>query len=684
MSQWLQAQLNTATQLLETVDRTISKNVTGIIADDTLGGSGPNLLPPVSTRSEVSSSYMSEDASFQQSYQNSQHSASAAREGSQVATSNITTTPYTILTRNPFESPSASVPDNTFLAQGASSGASFGHNAGPPSVALQTHLSQPAMVPLTTMSGNKAIDPRFPYLTLEEKGRDAQLSNTVMTPPLTTVRPQVATELSERNTQSPSLTKQKQDQQDQPSLIQSQQALTPSTSAGTHSTNQNAAAVKLVEQLRKRLDAAQAENEQLEEMLKKEETRAEAEAAAAKRFAEELSALQDVRAQSEAQLSSQMAALQVSNRELTARLETAQRKVFKLEASIVSLEESKKVLEQARNGMEGGMLEALKAQLQSAEARLEAERREHSATRAAGVAREHELERRVAEGSGALSDMQRMVADADNKRRDVQDQLLLLESNYKEALEQLKEARQQRQLDSSMSLHAVSGSLNTELLEALRADLSQQQRACLAAEQARQAAEVQVAKLLDEVAGLRAEVETQAARGDVIHLESRLREVTDMLYLKQSQLERLSADKAAAQILLERELQVAKEEITKLRNITSNAGEIGFGGNGGGSSHDVIPMDALGEPYQRLAQNDSVGRAVKAAAKLLDSTASTASFMLRQYPLARLLAFAYLFLIHLYVYFLIARLQGRAVGLEVSSPHIGVAATQLLPPSSLS
>ncbi len=32
MAQWLQAQLNTATQLLETVDRTISKTVIGGIA----------------------------------------------------------------------------------------------------------------------------------------------------------------------------------------------------------------------------------------------------------------------------------------------------------------------------------------------------------------------------------------------------------------------------------------------------------------------------------------------------------------------------------------------------------------------------------------------------------------------------------------------------------------------------
>jgi predicted nuclease with TOPRIM domain len=47
-----------------------------------------------------------------------------------------------------------------------------------------------------------------------------------------------------------------------------------------------------VEQLRKRLEASQAENEQLEEMLKREESRADREAEAAQRLAAELSELQ--------------------------------------------------------------------------------------------------------------------------------------------------------------------------------------------------------------------------------------------------------------------------------------------------------------------------------------------------------------------------------------------------------
>lgn len=49
----------------------------------------------------------------------------------------------------------------------------------------------------------------------------------------------------------------------------------------------------------------------------------------------------------------------------------------------------------------------------------------------------------------------------------------------------------------------------------------------------------------------------------------------------------------------------------------------------------VVPMDAaLGEPYQRLAaRQDRVGKAVKAAANFVDRTASSAAYVLRQFPL---------------------------------------------------
>lgn len=72
-------------------------------------------------------------------------------------------------------------------------------------------------------------------------------------------------------------------------------------------------------------------------------------------------------------------------------------------------------------------------------------------------------------------------------------------------------------------------------------------------------------------------------------------------------------------------------------------------------------MDALGEPYQRLARHRKLGSAVQATANFLDTTAASATQLLRQQPLVRLGVFLYLILIHVYVYFLLARMQRQAV-----------------------
>jgi uncharacterized membrane protein len=75
------------------------------------------------------------------------------------------------------------------------------------------------------------------------------------------------------------------------------------------------------------------------------------------------------------------------------------------------------------------------------------------------------------------------------------------------------------------------------------------------------------------------------------------------------------------------------------------------------SAHEVIPMDALGEHYMRLARNNRVGKAVKAAANFVDKAAVTASFLLRQYPLVRVIIFVYLVFIHMYLYYLTGKMQ---------------------------
>lgn len=58
----------------------------------------------------------------------------------------------------------------------------------------------------------------------------------------------------------------------------------------------------------------------------------------------------------------------------------------------------------------------------------------------------------------------------------------------------------------------------------------------------------------------------------------------------------------------------------------------------------------LGPAYERLANHRNVGTAVRAGAKIFDSTAAGALRVLKDYPVARIAAFLYILFIHLFVY----------------------------------
>lgn len=60
-----------------------------------------------------------------------------------------------------------------------------------------------------------------------------------------------------------------------------------------------------------------------------------------------------------------------------------------------------------------------------------------------------------------------------------------------------------------------------------------------------------------------------------------------------------------------------------------------------------------------------MGKAVKAAANLLDGTASSLSTMLRQYPLSRLAILLYLFFIHAYIYYLLGGARHKLANLQL-------------------
>ena len=123
-------------------------------------------------------------------------------------------------------------------------------------------------------------------------------------------------------------------------------------------------------------------------------------------------------------------------------------------------------------------------------------------------------------------------------------------------------------------------------------------------------------------------------------------QMTELLYQKQTQLEHLAAQKAAQQLTLEREIEAARQQAERVSRCDNSAHlALQSCGYAVGVAQDesvrcgdvqrycgrrvrtdraaapytadgdiVVPMEAMGEAYRRLANNDRVGGAVKAGA----------------------------------------------------------------------
>ncbi|EFN53876.1 hypothetical protein CHLNCDRAFT_58358 [Chlorella variabilis] len=258
--------------------------------------------------------------------------------------------------------------------------------------------------------------------------------------------------------------------------------------------------------------------------------------------------------------------------------------------------------------------------------------------------------------------MQRSVEERSARLAAAEERCYALEHEVDGLMQRLQaaEAKLQRQAEAE----AASSS---EVLQQRVADLEGQIRtahvAQQQAEQARTRADEELVALRAEVATVRRQL-ADAHSVDSGDLQRRLKDVTDMLYLKQTQLERLAADKAAQQLALERDLQHARSEAQQVkRRATIDRSMHGVAA----ADESMVPMAHLGDAYQRLANNNRVGGAVKAGAQLIDSTANQVVLVLRQYPAGRLVIFAYILGLHLFIYILLHRLQHKAFRAEMAA-----------------
>ncbi|KAK3024912.1 hypothetical protein RJ639_043227 [Escallonia herrerae] len=272
--------------------------------------------------------------------------------------------------------------------------------------------------------------------------------------------------------------------------------------------------------------------------------------------------------------------------------------------------------------------QALREELASAERRAEEEHGAHNATKMAAMEREVELEHRALDASTALARTQRIADERMGKAAELEQKVALLE--------------------------VECASLNQELqdMEA-RARRGQKK----SPEEANQVIQAELQKMRVETAAMKRDAE-HYSRQEHMELEKRYRELTDLLYYKQTQLEAMASEKAAAEFQLEKEINRIQEVQVEVERSRASRRALS-------SWEEDTDMKAL-EPLP-LHHRHMVGASIQLqkAAKLLDSGAVRATRFLWRYPIARVLLLFYLVFMHLFLMHLLHRLQVQPLVLKI-------------------
>ncbi|CAK9219612.1 unnamed protein product [Sphagnum troendelagicum] len=398
--------------------------------------------------------------------------------------------------------------------------------------------------------------------------------------------------------------------------------------------------------LSSRLQEYKSENLQLEELLQFEREERKSFDARMRQLQQELAAAKESAAAVEAGMVAALASKNAEIDSLSSSVESFKRQASMAEGKLAALQTTVEAMSKNRDMTETRMIQALRNELASAEHRVEEERMAHSATRHAAVERETELEQRMAESNSALMRMQKIVDERNQRVTDMEHKLAMLEVECATLNQELQEsqARQRREQKRPNEEAVQTAQVQVWREEAERARQLQRE-----ADSKLSAMEAKMQKLRVELASVKREADLGSLQAQS-ELEKRFRELTELLYTKQTQLEVMSSEKAAAMLQLEqaRRLQ-AKAEAERQRNVRNMSSFE--------DENELKSFEYLGLHQRRLGP---VGPSVQRAAKFLDSSAVTAGRFLWRRPLARLIAVLYLVFIHIFLMYVLHRLQEQA------------------------
>ncbi|XP_030529977.1 golgin candidate 1 isoform X2 [Rhodamnia argentea] len=401
--------------------------------------------------------------------------------------------------------------------------------------------------------------------------------------------------------------------------------------------------------LQSRLQEYKLENQQLEELLTSERELSKSYEAHIKQLQQDLSAAKNEATRVESSLAE---ALTAKNSEIEALLKSVDSLKTQLalsEGNLASLQVNMESIMRNRELTETRMMQAIREELASAERRAEEEHAAHNASKKAAREREVELEHRAVEASTALARIQRTIDERTARIAELEQQKALLEVENSSLNQELHDMEARVRREQKKSPEETNKLIQMQAWQEEVASARQGQRD---AENKVSTMEAELQKMKVELAAMRRDAE-HYSRQEHTELEKRYRELTDLLYYKQTQLEAMASEKAAAEFQLEKELTRTQEAQAEAeRNRVSRRAS--------SSWEEDSEMKAL-EPLP-LHHRHMVGASVQLqkAAKLLDSGAARATRFLWRYPTARLLLLFYLVFVHLFLMYLLHHLQEQA------------------------
>uniref|UniRef100_A0A2P2M9S0 Uncharacterized protein MANES_16G110100 n=2 Tax=Rhizophora mucronata TaxID=61149 RepID=A0A2P2M9S0_RHIMU len=307
--------------------------------------------------------------------------------------------------------------------------------------------------------------------------------------------------------------------------------------------------------LHTRIQEYKYENTQLEELLSAEREITKSYEARIKQLQQDLSISKSEVTRVESNMAAALATKNSEIEALVSSMEALKKQAAVSEGNLASLQANMESMMRSRELTETRMIQALREELASAERRVEEEHALHNSSKLAAMERQAELEHRAVEASTALARAQRIADERTTKATELEQKLALLEVEYASLNQELQdmEARARRgQKKSSEEANQVIQ------MQAWQEEVERSRQGQRNAESKLSSVEAEVHKIRVEMAAMKRDAEHYSCQ-EHMELEKRYRELTDLLYYKQTQLEAMASEKAAAEFQLEKELNRLQE-----------------------------------------------------------------------------------------------------------------------------